>query len=451
MPLPAILTLDPQSPVFPGEHVSLKCEIGSYGGWTFKWHEGSDSGPVYESIGNTFTVRAAESNETKYWCQGERTDRPTASERSNEVNIQVMALPEAKLTAEPHSPVSTGTTVTLKCVIESPSNWTYKWYKDRKNHLEIEGDNFTITRTTDSDEGTYWCQGVRGERPTSTQLSNAVSVGKKGSESSPFIMGVAVAGGVVGGVVLTVIILKVLSYYYRRQKGVCAGDDVTYMSAVVGGSVVLPSGYQRSEVQMAEWNFKDMKIVSLKRDYKTQFSGRSEMNSSHLSLTVRKLTKADTGLFTFVCTNNKGEQLTTKNIQLEVYDSILTVNIQKNVTLHPLNNTCTVRLLCDASGSPDVQLSWSGHCTGNGAKQHFSLSPAEGSVTCACKASVGRNHKLVTADIKCESKTSNKSVEPDVINRISSNEWYLVVIPAAGGVLVGIIVGVCSYKGHNGL
>ncbi|XP_062372733.1 low affinity immunoglobulin gamma Fc region receptor II-like [Sardina pilchardus] len=233
--LPAILTLDPQSPVFPGENITLKCEIGSCGGWTFKWHEGSDSGPVYESIQNTFTVRAA-SNETKYWCQGERTDRPTASERSNEVNIQVMALPEAKLTAEPQSPVSTGTTVTLKCVIESHSNWTYKWYKDRKNNLEIEGNNFTITRATESDEGTYWCQGVRGERPTSTQLSNAVSVGKKGSESSPFITGVAVAGGVVGGVVLTVIILKVISYYYRRQKGPIS------ISSSAGPSLSPPTG-----------------------------------------------------------------------------------------------------------------------------------------------------------------------------------------------------------------
>ncbi|XP_062372871.1 signaling lymphocytic activation molecule-like [Sardina pilchardus] len=237
-------------------------------------------------------------------------------------------------------------------------------------------------------------------------------------------------------------------------QGVCGVDDVTYMSAVVGGSVVLPSGYQRSEVETAEWNFKDMKIVSLKLEPKSQFSGRSEMNSSHLSLTVRKLTKADTGLFTFVCTNKKGDQLTTKNIQLEVYDSTLMVDIQKNVTLHQLNNTCTVSLLCNASGPPDVQFSWSGHCTGSGAKQHFSLSPAGGSVTCVCKASEGGNHKQVTADIKCENKTSNNSVEPDVINRVSfsETEWYLyfVVIPAAGVlIIVSITVGVCCYKRHK--
>ncbi|XP_062372846.1 uncharacterized protein LOC134060228 isoform X2 [Sardina pilchardus] len=232
-------------------------------------------------------------------------------------------------------------------------------------------------------------------------------------------------------------------------QGVSGVDDVTNMSAVVGESVVLPSGYQRSEVKRAEWNFNDKVIVDLNRKYKSQFSERLEMNSSHLSLTVRKITKADRGIFTFVGTNKADAQIPTKTIRLQVYDSTLTVDIQKNVTLHQLNNTCTVSLLCNASGPPDVQFSWSGHCTGSGAKQHFSLSPAEGSVTCACKASEGWNHKLVTADFKCESKTSDNSVEPDVINRISSNEWYLVAIPAAGGVLVGIIVGVCCYKGHN--
>ncbi|XP_041925190.1 leukocyte immunoglobulin-like receptor subfamily B member 2 isoform X2 [Alosa sapidissima] len=218
MVLYATLTIEPQSPVFTGEKVTLKCKIDSFSGWTYKWYKGSSRTPVSE--GNSFTIRgAAESHEGQYWCQGERTHRPRATQPSTKANLSVQTLPEAKLTAEPQSPLSTGGMVTLKCVIESHSNWTYKWYKDKKNNLVIEGNNFTITRATDSDEGTYWCQGVRRERPTSSQLSNSLPVGKRDSGSSLLIMGVAVAGGVAGGVVLTIIILKVVPRCCRRQTG----------------------------------------------------------------------------------------------------------------------------------------------------------------------------------------------------------------------------------------
>ncbi|XP_062371962.1 immunoglobulin superfamily member 1 [Sardina pilchardus] len=174
------LTIDAPSPVFPGENVTLKCEVKSSNGWKYKWFKKNNLDPVATSDTNTTFIRVVETDAGIYWCQGERRDRPISSKPSKEAHLHIMPLPEAKLTAEPHSPVSTGGTVTLKCVIESHSNWTYKWYKDTENNLVIEESNFTITRATDSDEGTYWCQGVRRERPTSTQLSNSVLVGKRG-------------------------------------------------------------------------------------------------------------------------------------------------------------------------------------------------------------------------------------------------------------------------------
>ena len=97
------------------------------------------------------------------------------------------APPKPTLRVEPQRPVSTGETVTLKCVIESLSKWTYKWYKDRNNNVVFEGNNFTITRVTASDEGRYWCQGVRGERPTSSQLSDSVDVGVDYSMKGEYI------------------------------------------------------------------------------------------------------------------------------------------------------------------------------------------------------------------------------------------------------------------------
>ena len=82
------------------------------------------------------------------------------------------ALPLATLTVEPHSPVFTGETVTLKCVIESLSGWVYKWYKDKDNNVVFEGDTFTLKEVTESHNGKYWCKGERKEkRPTSSQTS----------------------------------------------------------------------------------------------------------------------------------------------------------------------------------------------------------------------------------------------------------------------------------------
>ncbi|XP_076144922.1 Fc receptor-like protein 5 isoform X2 [Alosa pseudoharengus] len=213
------LTIEPQNHVFPGQTVTFKCEVKSSYGWKYKWYKENNPEPVARSETNTTIKHVVETDEGTYWCQGERRDRPTSSQPSKKVHLHMMPLPKAKLTAEPQSPVSTETMVTLTCVIESHSNWTYKWYKDKKNNLVIEGNNFTITRATDSDEGTYWCQGVRRERPTSSQLSNSVPVGKRDSGSSLLIMGVAVAGGVAGGVVLTIIVLKVVPRCCRRQTG----------------------------------------------------------------------------------------------------------------------------------------------------------------------------------------------------------------------------------------
>ena len=84
----ATLTVEPHSPVFTGETVTLKCVIESHGDWTYRVYKWPSSAPVSE--GNTITIRGAtESHKGQYWCQGERRDRSTSSERSNEANIQV--------------------------------------------------------------------------------------------------------------------------------------------------------------------------------------------------------------------------------------------------------------------------------------------------------------------------------------------------------------------------
>ncbi len=83
--------------------------------------------------------------------------------------------PRSTLTVTPDSPVFTGETVNLKCVIESYSNWRYEWYKDRVMlQTSVNRDTLTIRGVDESDQGQYWCRGQRDERPTSSHDSSSV-------------------------------------------------------------------------------------------------------------------------------------------------------------------------------------------------------------------------------------------------------------------------------------
>ncbi len=105
----------------------------------------------------------------------------------------------------PDSPVFTGETVNLTCVIESHSDWRrrndltndrrydrtpewrYEWHKGTNNSVLLQtSDRYTVNRNTltirgatESDQGQYWCRGQRDERPKSSQ-SSSVSLSVKG-------------------------------------------------------------------------------------------------------------------------------------------------------------------------------------------------------------------------------------------------------------------------------
>ncbi len=85
----------------------------------------------------------------------------------------------------PDSPVFTGETVNLTCVIETHSDWRYEWYKDSvmlqsSDRYTVNRDTLTIRGATESDQGQYWCRGQRDERPKSSQSRSAVNLTLKG-------------------------------------------------------------------------------------------------------------------------------------------------------------------------------------------------------------------------------------------------------------------------------
>ncbi len=89
-------------------------------------------------------------------------------------------LPRSTLTVSPDSPVFTGETVNLTCVIESNhSNWRYEWYKDSGMlQTSVNRDTLTIRGATGSDQGWYSCRGQI--RSVSSHDSSYVYLSVKG-------------------------------------------------------------------------------------------------------------------------------------------------------------------------------------------------------------------------------------------------------------------------------
>ncbi|XP_045556580.1 basement membrane-specific heparan sulfate proteoglycan core protein [Salmo salar] len=196
--LPIIITALPKTtltvkpnPAYTGETVTLTCSVGSYSSWSYKWYKDRNYNVVSQSVkytitGDTLTIRrAAESDQGQYWCEGNRVSRPTSSQPSDPVTLTVKALPKSTLTVKP-SPAYTREKVTLMCSTRSDSSWNYQWYKDRNYNVvsqsdrhTITGDTLTIRRAAESDQGRYWCEGNRVSRPTSSQPSDPVTLSVK--------------------------------------------------------------------------------------------------------------------------------------------------------------------------------------------------------------------------------------------------------------------------------
>ncbi|KAI4873537.1 hypothetical protein NFI96_012248, partial [Prochilodus magdalenae] len=84
--------------------------------------------------------------------------------------------PTATLTVDPGwSPLFTGESVTLRCEIQSESNWRYQWYKGSSGTAVSQSQTNTFT-ISPADQDQYWCRGERDNRPTSSQYSNPVTL-----------------------------------------------------------------------------------------------------------------------------------------------------------------------------------------------------------------------------------------------------------------------------------
>ncbi|KAL6490987.1 hypothetical protein MHYP_G00013320 [Metynnis hypsauchen] len=174
----AVVSIQPGDQVFRGETVTLRCDLqgGGVSNWQYSWFKDGSSTPV--SNEQQYSISSVtESHRGKLTCRGTERGTSRSSHTSEAVTLTVSALPTATLTVEPRwSPVFTGESVTLKCEIQSYSNWRYQWYKGSSRTAVSHSQTNTFTIRSAADQDQYWCRGERDNRPTTSQHSNTVTL-----------------------------------------------------------------------------------------------------------------------------------------------------------------------------------------------------------------------------------------------------------------------------------
>ncbi|XP_073764039.1 Fc receptor-like protein 5 isoform X2 [Danio rerio] len=176
------VTVTPDSAVFTGETVNLKCVIKSdHSDWTYEWFKDSvklqSSDGHYTVNRDTLTIRgAAESDRGHYWCRRQRSGRPNSSQLSSAVSLSVTALPVVKVS--PDQPVFIGETVTLTCDIQTGENiqWTYSW---NTNSSPVPGTDrrvYEITSVSDAHAGQYSCGVKKSSDSQRSVISDVVTL-----------------------------------------------------------------------------------------------------------------------------------------------------------------------------------------------------------------------------------------------------------------------------------
>ncbi|XP_060731252.1 leukocyte immunoglobulin-like receptor subfamily A member 2 isoform X2 [Tachysurus vachellii] len=188
--------VNPQSSVYTGDTVTLRCELQRETGWEFQWYKNNQ---WFQNLNNeqVNTLKVTDNaEEAEYTCQAYgKNYYYFETELSDPVNITVRERPQAVLSISLHSWLTEGDSVTLSCeVTDSSTNWTFSWYtvvpyrdgltgiyNNRGYIVYVEllsdssrgsGGKYTLSPAALNHTGVYMCRGERGEPALHTQYSN---------------------------------------------------------------------------------------------------------------------------------------------------------------------------------------------------------------------------------------------------------------------------------------
>ncbi|XP_042573871.1 LOW QUALITY PROTEIN: Fc receptor-like protein 2 [Cyprinus carpio] len=169
------LTVRPQSSLFTGDSVTLRCEVDqSWDGWEFLWSKNSNTESTEAAAKTIDSVKVSDGGE--YRCRTRRGGYYT--DYSEPVTVTIYEKPKPKVTIKPDQHVFRGETVTLRCDIdgEGVTGWQYSWYKDGSGSVFSGLQEHTFSPVTESDAGKYFCYGAERGGSRSSNISDAVTL-----------------------------------------------------------------------------------------------------------------------------------------------------------------------------------------------------------------------------------------------------------------------------------
>ncbi|XP_035238222.1 B-cell receptor CD22-like [Anguilla anguilla] len=199
---PAVrLTANPPWPdVFPGETITLTCQVIESEGWIFLWtrHRQGDLTylPASSSNGSVSVLVLSAVDERQsgmYQCEAVKGHERAFS---NLHPITVSAdRPQAVIVTDPPAKVMfTGEAVSLACDIRKGSGWRYSWSRNTQGRLEslyaraTESQQKHILHSVrESDSGEYLCQGERGQNPVIQSFPGTLVLNVSGEKPRPVI------------------------------------------------------------------------------------------------------------------------------------------------------------------------------------------------------------------------------------------------------------------------
>ncbi|XP_060731009.1 Fc receptor-like protein 5 isoform X4 [Tachysurus vachellii] len=175
----AVVTIKPDTHVFRGETVTLRCEIQGGGDtkWIYSWYKNTHF--QYQKPQQFILSSVRNEHSGKYTCSGRIHSDSQSSEISDAVTLTVSDVAETVMTVSPLIWLTEGDSVTLSCEVKhSSTGWTFSWYKDvlytdsqgslrsRTSLLSDSsrgsGGSYTLSPVTLNHTGVYVCGAERG-------------------------------------------------------------------------------------------------------------------------------------------------------------------------------------------------------------------------------------------------------------------------------------------------
>nr|QRN78651.1 leukocyte immune-type receptor LITR4.1 [Carassius auratus] len=169
------LTVEPQSSLFTGDSVTLRCEVNqSWDRWEFIRSRDSNTESTEAATKTINSVTVSDGGE--YRCRAQR--RGLYTNYSEPVTVTINERPKAKVSIKPDQHVFREERVTLRCDIdgEGVTSWKYSWYKDGSDSVFSELQEHTFSSVTESDAGKYSCYGAERGGSRTSNISDEVTL-----------------------------------------------------------------------------------------------------------------------------------------------------------------------------------------------------------------------------------------------------------------------------------